>query len=316
MRRASTFPPAVFFGRSRNAPRHRCGAVAILLGLAGCAGDGAPTAVEPVVDAPMSRETTTTTTTTTVSSTMVEPPAVPELPPVDDEVATATLLDLENSDLIPWVEEANRAVDSNDPPCDPDGVMLRVDDFAIAADLADEVTAELILNLDASLGAAAEWCRRSDEADAAVELDDARYIATVLRLRAASPSGSPVPTPADFPSATSVRSTPIRKAMTRPVPPSPTLSDRHDGRRSGRDDPSRSIRHTPCATNHCRVGRGRTPPARALRIAGTLRPARAPRNVAGEEFAMSASSRRPRLGKLDQTIVSTAGPSCAQPIVR
>ena len=59
------------------------------------------------------------------------------------------------------------------------------DQYEAAVTLADEVTGELLANLDASLGAAAEWCLRSDLDAAQAELSNAATTAEVFGKRLA-----------------------------------------------------------------------------------------------------------------------------------
>jgi hypothetical protein len=105
------------------------------------------------------------------------------LPSVDDGTAAATLQALEEADLVGWIERAQGAVDASGPPCDPFAIMLTSTQFDAVVALADEVTGELLANLDASLGAAAEWCRRNDVVAAQAELDDAKTTAAILAQR-------------------------------------------------------------------------------------------------------------------------------------
>lgn len=57
--------------------------------------------------------------------------------------------------------------------------------FERAAQVGDEMTSELLLDLDASLGAASEWCRRGDTKAAAREHADAAKTALALERRLA-----------------------------------------------------------------------------------------------------------------------------------
>ena len=62
-------------------------------------------------------------------------------------------------------------------------MMLTPEQFETTLSLADELTGELVSNLDASLGAAAEWCRQNDLDAAQSELDDAAATSAVLGQR-------------------------------------------------------------------------------------------------------------------------------------
>jgi hypothetical protein len=57
------------------------------------------------------------------------------------------------------------------------------DTFERAAQVGDSVTSEMLLNLDAALGAAAEWCRRADPAAASAEYSDAQATAAAIQAR-------------------------------------------------------------------------------------------------------------------------------------
>jgi hypothetical protein len=59
------------------------------------------------------------------------------------------------------------------------------DTFERAAQVGDPVTSEMLLNLDAALGAAAEWCRRADPVSATAEYTDAQATAAAIDARLA-----------------------------------------------------------------------------------------------------------------------------------
>jgi hypothetical protein len=151
------------------------GAMAVLVCLtaSACGGnDNGPTAESVASSAEPVDETTPVST------------LVPfDLPPVDDGTAAATLQALEQADLVGWIERAQGAVDATDPPCDPMAIMLTSTQFDSVVTLADEVTGELLANLDASLGAGAEWCLRKDLSAAQAEVSDAKTTAAILTQR-------------------------------------------------------------------------------------------------------------------------------------
>lgn len=104
-------------------------------------------------------------------------------PEASDEVAAATIEVVSGSDLGIWIEEASTVTESSETPCDPAAVMLTASEYEAGVTVADEVVGALVANLDAALGAAAEWCRLGDVDAAAVEFDDARATARLLRDR-------------------------------------------------------------------------------------------------------------------------------------
>ena len=150
--------------------------LACLLAFCACSGESASTST----DLP--------TTVSTGGSSPVSPSVTDlgdtfELPPVDDESADATLEALTGSNLGVWIDQARAVATAPDPPCDPASMMLTPEQFETTLSLADELTGELVSNLDASLGAAAEWCRQNDLDAAQSELDDAAATSAVLGQR-------------------------------------------------------------------------------------------------------------------------------------
>lgn len=55
--------------------------------------------------------------------------------------------------------------------------------FERAAQVGDQITSEMLLNLDAALGATAEWCRQGNQSDAAAEYADAQATASAIEAR-------------------------------------------------------------------------------------------------------------------------------------
>ena len=161
-----------------------------VLCLPACSADDASTSGGPATiraEPPASTTNPTTPSTsaapTTLSSVESSTAEVPVLLPVDDASAVMTLEVLSSTGLGDWIDQARAAVAAPEPPCDPDSHMLTPEQFTTALSLADQLTGELISNLDASLGAAAEWCRRNDPDAARTELDDAAATAALLERR-------------------------------------------------------------------------------------------------------------------------------------
>jgi hypothetical protein len=104
-------------------------------------------------------------------------------PIVEPQVAASTLAAIGSSGLRRWIEGATGELDAGAPPCDPTAVLLTIEEFMEAASLSDPIAGELIVNLDATLGAAAEWCARGDSAAAELEYAEAQGIGEQLRER-------------------------------------------------------------------------------------------------------------------------------------
>ncbi len=99
------------------------------------------------------------------------------------DIAQQTNASLAANRLGDWIVNAVAASESTIRPCDPEAVMLQPVQVRAVASLPDEVLAELILNLDGALGAAAEWCRRGVERRAVEEFQSAKTASSILERR-------------------------------------------------------------------------------------------------------------------------------------
>lgn len=185
--------------------RRRCAPLLAALGLiaAGCSG-GADSATSPATGVPST--SAATPPHETVSAVTVEPTVTPPttpvtsapvtirvvLPPVDADVAAATAEELAAPILVQWLAGAFHAADTAAECPSTYTAPLDVDQFGAILGLSDAVVGELIVNLDASLGAAAEWCRRGDPAAASTESADAAVSARMLKQRL-NEIGAPTP---------------------------------------------------------------------------------------------------------------------------
>lgn len=132
---------------------------------------------------------------TTVSSdgvglpTVPPPPPLPPLPlPAPGAAAETVVVLTMGSDLKIWTADAvaTSAASLSDAACDAlDYRPLDVELFGLVAVLPDEVLAELILNADASLGAAQVACEQGDDARVAEELYAARATVALVESRMA-----------------------------------------------------------------------------------------------------------------------------------
>lgn len=104
------------------------------------------------------------------------------LPAIDSAAADRTRAALAAPPVASWLA-STRSVAGGATACPVSYGLLQADTFDEVASLVDPVLAELLLNLDAALGAAGEWCRRGDAAAATVELDDAHRIVAVVDQR-------------------------------------------------------------------------------------------------------------------------------------
>ena len=153
-----------------------CPAVAALvLALVACSGDGdkqssatsGPAAA--TADEPGTVAVTDITTTTTV---------------VTPEITERVRGEVNEPVLGTWM---TAAIASSQAPADAVCTTVYTpmdgDTYERAAQVGDPVISEMLLNLDAALTAAAEWCRRSDSAAATAEYSDAQATAAAVQAR-------------------------------------------------------------------------------------------------------------------------------------
>jgi hypothetical protein len=102
---------------------------------------------------------------------------------VDADVAAETVEQLADVAITYWLRGALRDASDSEGCATPYAAPLDQGLLDVVVGLADSVTGELMANLDASLGAAAEWCSRGDESQAGREFADAAVTAQILVQR-------------------------------------------------------------------------------------------------------------------------------------
>lgn len=101
-----------------------------------------------------------------------------------EELAVQVRTDLAAPMLGEWVTGALAAASApGDLVCTTPYSPLDPETFELAGQVGDQVTAEMLLNLDAALGAAAELCRQGDTTAAAAEHADAQATAAAIEAR-------------------------------------------------------------------------------------------------------------------------------------
>ncbi len=157
---------------------------AVLLSIAGGCSGNEPTTTES--NSTVAVETTVAATTV-AANTPVETPAADlpavNLPPVDDDLRTTVRAELAEQVVSDWLDSVVEGPPDLDDPCGSTIELMSAETATAAISVSDDVTAEMMLNLDGALGGVSAACVTGNAAAAKAEALDAMNLIAAIQQR-------------------------------------------------------------------------------------------------------------------------------------